>query len=341
MKRMILTISLCVTYYCSAIAQDIHFSQFFETPLLRNPALAGIFNGDIRLQSVYRTQWNSVTTPYLTGSFNMEFKKPIGKGHDFCTIGAQIMYDKAGTIALTSNHVLPVINYHKSLSSEKNTYLSLGFMGGLVQRKIDRSKVTTNNQFDGTGFNPGISDGESFPRTSYSYLDGTVGMSLNVQLGENADNNLYVGGAYHHFNKATKLSFYGKPNYEMVPKWVGSLGLRMGMTESSYFTIYGDYSKQGTYQETLGGFFYSVKLDDNDNPFYTIHGGALMRWKDAIIPVVKLDFLPFSISASYDVNTSTLRTASYGQGGFEFALSYVKAFNRDSEEAEAVRCPRF
>jgi len=47
----------------SAGAQDIHFSQFFETPLLRNPALAGIFTGDVRIQAVYRTQWASVTVP--------------------------------------------------------------------------------------------------------------------------------------------------------------------------------------------------------------------------------------------------------------------------------------
>jgi hypothetical protein len=41
--------------------QDIHFSQIFETPFLRNPALAGLFNGDIRVQTVYRSQWNEVT----------------------------------------------------------------------------------------------------------------------------------------------------------------------------------------------------------------------------------------------------------------------------------------
>ena len=53
-------------------AQDIHFSQFFETPLLRNPALAGIFSGDLRIQAVYRNQWNSVTVPYQTTSLNGE-----------------------------------------------------------------------------------------------------------------------------------------------------------------------------------------------------------------------------------------------------------------------------
>ena len=50
------------------MAQDIHFSQFSETPLLRNPALAGIFSGDLRIQAVYRNQWNSVTVPYQTSS---------------------------------------------------------------------------------------------------------------------------------------------------------------------------------------------------------------------------------------------------------------------------------
>ena len=322
-------------------AQDIHFSQFFETPLLRNPALAGIFNGDVRVQSVYRNQWNSVTTPYQTGSLNVEVKKPVGKGDDFLTFGGQVLYDKAGTVALQSTHILPALNYHKSLSGSRNSYLSLGFMGGWVQRSIDRSKVTTNSQYDGTGFNPGLSDGESFPRNAYSYLDASVGMSFNTQIGENPDNNIYLGAAYHHFNKATKVSFYGSPNYEMIPKWVGSVGLRMTVNEYSYFTLYGDYSKQGTYTETLAGALYSWRLDDMEDPRYVLHGGVLLRWKDAVIPVAKLEFKPFAFAVSYDANISQLKSASRGQGGFELSLSYIKSFDKYNAGTESVRCPRF
>ncbi len=340
MKRVIPAL-LLILVLGNLHAQDIHFSQFFETPLLRNPALAGIFKGDIRVQSVYRNQWNSVTTPYQTGSLNAEFKKPVGKGDDFITIGGQILYDKAGTIALQSTHILPALNYHKSLSGSHNSYLSLGFMGGWVQRSIDRSKVTTNSQFDGTGFNPGLSDGESFPRNSYSYLDGSVGMSFNTQIGENPDNNIYIGAAYHHFNKATKVSFYGNPNYEMIPKWVGSVGLRMTVNEYSYFTLYGDYSKQGTYTETLAGALYSWRLDDMDEPKYVLHGGVLLRWKDAVIPVAKLEFKPFAFAVSYDANISQLKTASRGQGGFELSISYQKSLDKYNAGTEAVRCPRF
>src|SRR5882757_3207500 len=111
-----------------AKAQDIHFSQFFETPLLRNPALAGIFTGDFRIQMVYRDQWRSVTDGYKTGSLNGEYKLPVGKADDFLTFGGQFLFDRAGTASLTQISILPVLNYHKSLSGDRNRYLSLGFM---------------------------------------------------------------------------------------------------------------------------------------------------------------------------------------------------------------------
>src|SRR3978361_1522712 len=93
-----------------AVCQDIHFSQFFEAPLLRNPSLAGIFTGDIRVQMVYRDQWDSFTNAYKTASFNGEYKAPVGKGDDFLTIGMQFLYDKAGTVGLTTTQVMPALN---------------------------------------------------------------------------------------------------------------------------------------------------------------------------------------------------------------------------------------
>ena len=323
------------------VAQDIHFSQFFETPLLRNPALAGIFSGDVRMQSVYRTQWNSVTVPYQTVSLNGEYKLPVGRANDFLTLGAQLLYDKAGTAALTATHVLPTLNYHKSLSAERNMYLSIGFMGGLVQRRIDRSKITTNSQYDGTTYNGTLADGENFSKTSYSYFDGSVGMSFNTQVGDNTDNNIFIALAYHHFNKAPKISFYGNTGYEMIPKWVGSAGVRMNVNEYSFLTIQADYSKQGTYTELIGGALISWKLDDMEDPRYILHAGAFLRWKDAMIPVVKLEFKPLAVSVSYDANISQLKSASGGRGGLEIALTWQKYLTRDNSTSDALRCPRF
>src|SRR5215467_9750715 len=113
MKRILKIITITgfsLQLTARSFSQDIHFSQFFQAPLLRNPALAGIYTGDIRVQSVYRSQWNSVTDAYKTASLDAEYKMPVGKQNDFFTIGLQLLYDKAGTIAWTSTHFLPALN---------------------------------------------------------------------------------------------------------------------------------------------------------------------------------------------------------------------------------------
>jgi type IX secretion system PorP/SprF family membrane protein len=333
-KKTILNLIFLFTVCFYSRAQDIHFSQFFEAPLLRNPSLAGIFSGDIRVQGVYRDQWNSITNAYRTGSLNAEYKKHIGQSDDFLTIGLQTLYDKAGTVGLSTTQFLPALNYHKSLSTARNTYLSLGFMGGVVQRRIDLSKATTNTDFDGGGL------GENIPNPNYIYLDGSAGMSFNTNLNENPADNMFIGLAYHHFNKP-KNSFYQNPTIELDPKWVASAGIKFGVTDYSYITIQADHSMQGNFQETIGGAMYGLKLGaDIENPEYTIHGGLLLRLNDALIPVVKLDYNPFSIAVSYDVNISKLKPSSYGRGGFEISVSYI-GFRRDNSTVDYMRCPRF
>jgi type IX secretion system PorP/SprF family membrane protein len=326
----------------AANAQDVHFSQFFETPLLRNPSLAGIFQGDIRVQSIYRTQWATVATPFQTGSLNFDMKKPIGKGLDFVSMGLQMMYDKAGAASLSTISALPIINYSKALSGEKNKYLSLGFMGGFVQRSFDRTRITTNNQYDANGYNPSLPDGEPFSLSNFSYLDGSIGISFNSGMGyDKPTNNYFVGLAYHHFNRP-KNSFYKNPEVELQPKIVFSSGVKFSINETSYFTIHADYSQQGTYEELIGGALYSYKIgDDLDNPIYTIHLGAFLRASDAIIPIVKLDFQPISLAFSYDANISNLKTVSQGRGGVEFSLSYIGFFDKYQSSKFIPLCPKF
>ncbi len=319
------------------LAQDLHFSQFFEAPLLRNPSLAGLYEGDIRVQGVYRNQWNSISFPYQTGSFNADYKFPVGKGEDFMSVGLQLLFDRAGTVALTTTHLLPAVNFHKSLSASRNTYLSLGFMGGPVTRRLDRSRVTTNNQYDGFDYNGSLPDGETFS-SNYAYLDANVGMSFSSTIGSDEQHHFFVGLAYHHFNKPVN-SFYRNINH--LPKWVLSGGLKMNLDLYSYVTFHADYNRQWPYQEAIGGAMYSRKIGDEDVPTYTIHGGMYVRYKDAVIPVVKMDYYPLSLALSYDINISRLATASQSRGGFEISLSYIAYVNRDNSSKNALKCPRF
>jgi hypothetical protein len=109
----------------------------------------------------------------------------------------------------------------------------------------------------------------------------------------------------------------------------------------SYVTFHTDYSKQGPYEELIGGGMYSRKIGDEDIPLYTVHFGTYLRWKDAVIPVAKLDYYPYSVAFSYDINISELKAASQGRGGFEISVSYISYVNKDNSSKEKLRCPKF
>lgn len=334
------TFLFCLIAGLSASAQDIHFSQFYEAPLLRNPALAGIFSGDYRIQAIFHDQWNSFSNAYRTGSLNAEYKVPIGKGNDFLTTGLQVLYDKAGSAALSTTEVLPALNYHKSLRDDKTMYLSLGFMGGIVNKTIDLSKVTTNSQYNGTAYDPALPDGETLVTPNVLYWDGSLGMSFNTSFGKDQANTMFIGAALHHLNRP-KNSFYKNPAIELDPKYVFSAGVKMIINDFTYFTLQADQSKQGSFKETIGGGLFSYKLgDDPANSGYTLHMGAFLRWKDALIPVLKLDMNGLSAALSYDVNVSELKTVSQGRGGFELSISYIGFFDRENAKFRML-CPKF
>lgn len=337
-----LLLCLAVVSYIPLKAQDIHFSQFFEAPLLRNPSLAGIYEGDMRIQMVYKTQWTSVSrTAYRTGSLNGEYKMPVGRSMDFITVGAQLLHDKAGAAGLTTTHILPALNYHKSLSNERSSYLSVGFMGGWVQKRIDYSKITTDNMWAGGNFDPTLPPGEQFPSAKLGYFDGSAGISFNTSLGKEDQHLFYTGVAYHHFNRP-KNSFYRDASIGIYEKYTVSLGLKYSIDMQQSITVQGDWFKQGNYREIIGGVLYTRKLGDFvDEPTYQIHFGLFTRMKDALIPVVKIDKLPLSITLSYDVNTSSLKTASQARGGFELGLSYKSFLDLYNSSRDKVICPRF
>lgn len=63
----------------------------------------------------------------------------------------------------------------------------------------------------------------------------------------------------------------------------------------------------------------------------------LVRFKDAIIPYVGLEFGSLRIGASYDINTSGLKAATGSRGGSEFSVIFIKR----EPGYTGIPCPRF
>lgn len=342
-KTLLLLYGFCVFCMCMAKAQDVHLSQFFNTPLLRNPALAGIFNGDLRLQTVYRNQWQSVGFPYQTNALSGEYKFNVGSGDDFMTLGTSIFYDQAGIMKLKTLQVMPAINFHKSLSGTKSSYLSGGFMAGFVNRQFDGKNLTFDNQYSGGRFNPTASSGENFNSINRGFFDVALGLSYNSQLGENGS--YYAGVSLWHFNKPSTSFLSDK--VALNTKQQFNAGVKTWLNDDLEMTIEANYLKQGPYNETIGGVMFRYVMDDMLNQQesaisnFSLGAGAYMRLNDAVIPYLQIRYNNFDVGLSYDINTSALKAASQGRGGFELSLSYRAFTKNQNSSMQSVRCPRF
>jgi type IX secretion system PorP/SprF family membrane protein len=323
--------------FANAFSQDLTFSQFYEKPLLRNPALAGVFDGDVRISGVHRSQWQSVTVPFQTTGLSAEVKFPLA-WNDWITVGLQATHDVAGDIKMSRTQLAPVINYHKALSADADNFLSLAFMAGAVSSQFDPTQLKLDDQFQNGAYNPNAPTAQMFNRTGFTYWDAGTGLTYNSGFGE--DSRYYIGAALFHFNKP-KVAFYtNNSSTTLSNKYVFNVGVNAALTDVNRVMAFADYYLQGGNRQFFGGAMYQTTVRENyDSPDKFAFGvGAFYRWDDAFIPVVRLEMYKWTLGISYDVNVSKLSTASNFKGGFEFTATYKASFTHRSEYADKVRC---
>ncbi len=340
MKKLYISFFLIVVTTVKISAQDFSFSQFYEQPLLRNPALSGLFNGDIRVSMAYRDQWSSITVPFRTTSLSIEHKIPLKNEHDVLTIGTQMSMDGAGDIRLKRTQILPSLNFHKSLSGDKDTYLSLAFMGGPVSSQFDITQLKLGDQYTGGSFNPSNPTMQPIANNNYSYWDLSTGLAFSTVL--NSQARFYIAAGLSHFTSPTIRSMTFTKENVLAAKLSLNMGLHGKVGERSHLIAFADYYSQAGMQQLLGGVLYGIsaeRFEDEEAPVF--YFGSFLRYGDAVIPVVKMEFNQMSIGISYDVNVSKLRTASNWRGGLELTASYKGFLKIRNSTIDKLRCVRF
>ncbi|HJT75306.1 MAG TPA: PorP/SprF family type IX secretion system membrane protein, partial [Chitinophaga sp.] len=143
-------------------AQDLHFSQYFNSPLTTNPANTGFIpDGNYRIGLNYRNQWASIPVPYKTmsvfGDFQL-FRDRLEYG--WLGLGGVILRDVAGSGNLTSTKAYASIAYHQLLGM--SSLLSLGFNVGSATKSVDVTKLTFGDQWNGQFFDARVPTAEPF-----------------------------------------------------------------------------------------------------------------------------------------------------------------------------------
>jgi type IX secretion system PorP/SprF family membrane protein len=340
MKKLLLS-SICLLLATLSVqAQDIHFSQFYENAILRNPGLTGIFSGDFKAGVNYRTQWGNISVPfntvYATAETRIAVNSEVG---DYVSFGAAFSYDKAGSIDFNSMQIYPAVNYNKSMEDDHNSYLSLGFAAGYIQRSVDINKMTFSSQYVNGNYSSSNPSGENITVTSLNNFDLGAGISFNSSMGPNNAINYYIGASAFHVLQP-KQAFADINGFARnTMKWQGNLGFKANFTRQYSLTVHVNYSNQKPYQEWIGGGFLGWHSVAEQAKSFSLYAGLFYRLNDAYIPTLKVDYRTYSIAVSYDINTSSLKPATNGAGGYEVSLFARGILKKDKPNAQ--KCPHF
>jgi type IX secretion system PorP/SprF family membrane protein len=140
-RRLILYLLSSGLIVTSSVAQDPHFSQFFNSGYLVNPALIGSSTSDWRVTGNVRQQWNNAETPYNTASVNFETRvlKNVTNNNRL-GVAAAFMSDQSLNGAFKTNVSSTSLAYHVNINSE--SFIGLGMTGQFFSRTLDLSALT-------------------------------------------------------------------------------------------------------------------------------------------------------------------------------------------------------
>jgi type IX secretion system PorP/SprF family membrane protein len=339
--KQLLYIGIMVWVNVSAFGQDPHFSQFFASPLTLNPALTGKFDGTLRVAGNYRDQWPAISKAFVT--FTTSVDAPILKQQlpqsDAWGVGVMAMSDRTANGILKNNYLSVSTAYHKGLDEDGNHQIGVGFQASYSAKRLDglSLKFADGLQLDGT-WQTSPTEPINQQVLNVNYFDVNAGVLYNGTT--NGSNNIYGGVSVYHLTRPTE-SFTGgnyKLNSRVTVHGGGGFPLADG-NKTFYFNTL--YSNQAGAHEWVAGGAMSFLLEGNEETTTNFYAGAWTRFNnetDAVIPYLGLDFSNFSLGLSYDVNISSLKTASQSRGGLEVSLIYIK---RPVTPSKRIKCPRF
>jgi type IX secretion system PorP/SprF family membrane protein len=333
-------------------AQDIHFSQFYMSPLNLNPALTGVMNCNTRLVANYRNQWASVLQANAYNTYSVSYDQKIAVGRsDYFGIGGSFWGDVAGELDFGTTQGRLSLSYAKRMGGYRKSahYLVIGADAALSQRRVRFGDDRWPSQHDGSGgFNPDLPTNEPAGiDNDFIYGDIAAGILWFSVLDES--NNWYVGLASHHLNRPdvsflsslqdfdsvslySRFTIHGGGQFELKPKLSLLPGL-IAMFQGPHRELnFGSSLRFALTESRLSSQYWQLGLWYRSG---TQDEGGLHS--DAVIFSTRFDYDNYGIGFSYDYNVSKLRQAGNANGAFEFSLNYLIC----GPEKRAVYCPRF
>lgn len=336
-KILLLNFCLLCGWSSGVYAQDLHFSQFFNSPLSTNPANTGFIpDADYRLGINYRNQYSSVMeVPYKTMSAFADaqvFRNKLENG--WMGLGAMVLSDVAGSGSLRSTKVYGSVAYHQMLGN--SSLLSAGFNLGYANKRINTDNLKFPDQFDGKFFDKLVPTSAFLTNTSISYFDMQVGMNYAYFPNENT----YINAGYsiHHVNKPKETFFNDASENGIIPmRHIGFVNAILKVNDRVIIQPNIYYANQAKASEIVGGMMANYNLSETGDKQFT--AGLYYRHKDAVIPMVGFVLNDLKFNFSYDATISNLSSYNNTRGALEFSL-IKNGFYPSNTDRQSL-CPKF
>jgi type IX secretion system PorP/SprF family membrane protein len=321
------------------IAQDLHFSQFINSPLTTNPANTGFIpDGEYRFGVNYRNQWSSIMSmPYKTMSAFGDVQVMKNRfDNGWLGLGGVILKDVAGSGNLSSTKVYGSVAYHQMMGY--SSLLSLGFNIGYANKQINTTNLKFPDQFDGKFFDNKLPTSVVLSNNNIGYLDMQVGMNYAYFPTEKIY--LNTGFSVHHINQPRESFFSSdQTDTRIAPRYIGFLNGSFMVDDQWIINPNAYYTQQAGASEMVLGLnaHYNISGDGE----YQLIGGLYYRSKDAIIPMIGLGYKDYDFSFTYDATISGLSSYNGTRGAFEFSLIKQGIFDHYNGNKRQSICPSF
>jgi type IX secretion system PorP/SprF family membrane protein len=340
-KKMILLGCCGVMTAVCARAQDLHFSQWFNSPLTINPANTGFIpDADYRFGANYRDQWSAImAAPYRTMSVwgdAQVFRDKIENG--WMGLGGVILRDDAGTSTLTSTETYGSVAYHQMVGYA--SLLSVGFNVGWINKRINTTNLKFPDQFDGHFFNTQLPTSVVINQPNVNYFD----MQLGMNYAYFPTNKMYLNAGFsiQHLNRPRESFFSTDPtgyDSRIAPRYIGFLNASFKADDQVIINPMAYYTNMAGASEAVAGLNVEYNLQDNGDQ--QVIGGLYYRAGDAFIPMIGFVYKNIRLTFTYDVTTSSIKTYDGGYGAWEFALVSQGFYNQYNGDKHQSWCPSF
>ena len=314
---------LCAMSPMTVQAQDIHFSQYYNSPLTTNPALTGVFRGDIRVYGVLRSQWDAASTSYRTVHLAADgklFNPKNTKG--FFSVGGQIFRDEAGDSNLRMTSIAANGSYTRALDREN--FVSFGLHVAVGQRKFDSGNLTWNNQFSGDAHNPSLSSQENFDQNSKIFPDFGAGLNWHGRKMKRRST-MDIGAAFFHVN-SPRQNFYDSDEAKLPMRISLYILPTVQVAEKIDLVFNANAQLQDKYTELLGGGALRYHLNTRKTKEVALQLGGAFRFNaigDALVIGAEIHHHYMRVGFSYDINVSKFKEATNRNGGPELTARYT------------------